>query len=338
MKVIYIGFAFKHHRNSQGGYHHIKNFVKYDKIIDVQWEYDLMQISFRNIFFRIFRKTYIMIFGEGVPLNIIYCCFLAFFFKNRIFHFIYAENTYKWVHKFKNKSNKIICTFHQPFSSFENNNFYKEIFKNLDKIILVDNREIELFKLLTKKNNIFFIPHGINTNFYNLSNYYVKDSLLMVGNWLRDFKFAAEIFKRVNTLLPNIKIRIVTLKENFAFFKELDVELYNNITDLELRDFYRKSFLVFFPLLEFTANNALLEATASGSAVLIATKSDITNNSYFSKDFIEIVKMDHNFVLERIQYYFNNQDLFRHQRLINHVNNNYSWKIIGKKTQEVLVN
>lgn len=41
-KIVYVGFAFKHHQNTQAGYHHIKDYLLYDYVFDTQWEFDLL--------------------------------------------------------------------------------------------------------------------------------------------------------------------------------------------------------------------------------------------------------------------------------------------------------
>lgn len=37
-ELIYYGFAFNHHNNKKGGYHHIKDYINYDQVIDLQKE------------------------------------------------------------------------------------------------------------------------------------------------------------------------------------------------------------------------------------------------------------------------------------------------------------
>lgn len=57
--------------------------------------------------------------------------------------------------------------------------------------------EIVLFEEVTERKNVSFVPHGIRCDFYRLPLSYEtkKDgSILMVGNWLRNFELANEVF------------------------------------------------------------------------------------------------------------------------------------------------
>ena len=40
LKLVYVGFAFPHHENTMGGYHHIASSLKYDYCVDCQTLYN----------------------------------------------------------------------------------------------------------------------------------------------------------------------------------------------------------------------------------------------------------------------------------------------------------
>ena len=163
MKTVYVGFAFKHHKNTHAGYHHIKEYLKYDYTIDTQWEFELSEYTGSNIFVRIFRKLYFTLLGTGTPFAIFKCILLSLFQKDLVFHFVYAENSYKWLYKFK-RSNKIVCTFHQPLSFFTQNPVWDKRLKGIDGIILMSSNELDFFKDRTVNTRVVFIPHGIDTD------------------------------------------------------------------------------------------------------------------------------------------------------------------------------
>jgi glycosyltransferase involved in cell wall biosynthesis len=335
MKKIYIGFAFAHHKNSQGGYHHIKEYLKYDTIIDAQWEKEFYESTSTNFFFRAIRRLYIMVLGQGTPLTLIRCILLAIIGKNQVFHFIYAENTYKWLHNFIGKSNKIVCTFHQPASFFQNHPEWIQTIKKIDAVILMTDQDVEQFMKWTGKNNVYFIPHGVNCSFYSFDNSIEKrNSILMVGNWLRDFAFAAIVFERVKSEMPEIEINVVINKQNFNYFKGLKVNLLSQITDIELKRLYQTSALVFFPLKQFTANNAVLEAASCGCEILISTP-DIPDLSYFSNQYINFTSDNEEIVYREIYKAVLQTSPSKKAEISNYVRNSFSWEVIGKSTEMI---
>jgi len=338
MKFIYVGFSFSHHKFSQGGYHHLKNYLSYDQLISAQWEKDFIERNTRNLFVRAFRRIYLLFLGQGTPLTVIRCILLALFRRNQLFHFIYAENSYKWLHHFKGKTNRIVCTFHQPAEYFVNNPRWIKTFKHIDKIILVTNKDIEQFEAWTERENVVFIPHGVNTDFYFFNPEVKKDmSVLMVGNWLRDFNLAKAVFAALNRDMPEVKIRIVTPIYNHGYFSDIQCELYEGISDEQLRDFYQRSNVVFFPLIKYTANNAMLEAAACGCQILVATNSE-TDNSYFDSSLVSFCPGTAEDAINSCTNLLKNDSFKIGKNLSTFVVRSFSWSNVAVMTQKVLEN
>ena len=338
-KFIYYGFAFVHHKDTMGGYHNIKNFITYDITIDLQTEKYFFDVTLKKyLLFKVFRKIYFLIFKKIGFLSIIRCSFLAVFKRNHVFHFIYPENTYRWIHKIKNSTNKVIFTFHQPASYFENSKKWSNIIKNIDAIIILNRSDFNFFKSLTKKNNVFLIPHGINTNFFTIDKKIKKENrILMVGNWLRNFELARNIFIKLNNKFPDIIIDLVINSENEIYFKDLNVQFYKNISNLDLKLLYQKSKIVFFPIVDFTANNAMLEAMACGTNILVATDKCFSDTDEIYK-FITLVPNNDSIVYDKIIELLirpENNDLFYFE-MNQYCKNNYSWDIVAEKTTKLM--
>lgn len=334
-KLIYIGFEFQHHKGTNAGYHHIKEYVKYDKVINAQWELELFNRN--TIFNKIINKINYILLGRGHSFTMIRCIILALFNKNQIFHFIYAENTYKWLHFFKGKTNEIVCTFHQPASYFLENKYWLKVIPKVDKIILMSKNDIEWFEGLTHKNNVYFIPHGVNTNFYKPDYTLEKNiDILFVGNWLRDFEFANNLFTKLLNINKDLKICIVTNKCNFSYFEDLKtVKLLTGITDTELRNLYQSAKCIFLPLKMYTANNAVLEAAATGCKIIISTKN--FDNSYLNDGYVDFLDLDIEQVLDYFTIKISNG--FQFNKLIethSYIELNYSWNKVGCQTLKIL--
>lgn len=337
-RLIYIGFAFRHHKGTQAGYHHIKEYLKYDKIIDCQWEWDWMTLSTQSKFLKIVKALYFKIFRIGFFWSLIKCIYLAIFCKNQIFHFIYAENTYKTLHHIVGKTNKIVCTYHQPMEIIDKHQEWVNDIIDVDKVILMSQKDINWTRLLTGKDNVYFIPHGINTDFFNPDQNIIRDrNILMVGNWLRDFKFANSVFEFLLEEFVDIIITVVTDDINHAFFKlNKRLNLLKGISDEHLREFYRKSCCLFLPLSSFTANNSILEAAATGCPIVVAT--DYVDESYFTDKQIDILPLEKEVVCNHIKNMINSKyDESKMNEIRRFVIDNYSWNVVSEKTKAVLL-
>lgn len=329
VKLVYIGFAFQHHKGLHAGYHHIKDYLHYDKVIDGQKELERWSNPNISIVDRIIRKVLQKTINTQLPLTYLRALYYGIFHKNCVFHFIYGENIYSnFCHRLMH-NNKIVVTLHQPFSWF-NNELWLARLRTVDNVILMSNKDVKKFIAATGKDNVSFIPHGIDTDFYAPDeNIQKNNSILMVGNWLRDFTFANTVFCKLLSEDSTLQINVVTNKDNFKYFTFTSrIHLLSGISDVELRSLYRDSKVLFLPLIEYTANNAFLEALSTGCPVVIATNNP--DYSYIKKELIDVIPLD---LLGVVNYLKN--DLFKSIDRAS-VIEIFSWKTIGNLTRSKL--
>ena len=332
-KYIYVGFAFSHHKGTHAGYDKISNYLSYDKKIDCQKYID--NCDSKKILRKIIHKVCNVLFCiPDIPLFLLKIFQIGCFSDNSVFHFIYGENTFFLLAKFfSRKGNKFVCTFHQPFEWFEHNPRYMNYLKSLDAIILVGKAEINKFEAVTGKKNVFFIPHGICTDFYKPVEYIHKEHMLLtVGNWLRDYDFADRVYQRLLAEDPELIICVVANKEKHSrITKHPRIRLCSGISDEQLRDLYCQCSVLFLPLVRYTANNALLEAGATGCNIVVS--SDFPDNSYIPNSFISLTQMNVDdavkTVKESIKCSYNYE-------LSAYVCSHFSWEKIARKTEDVL--
>ena len=327
-KLVYIGFAFEHHLGTQAGYHHIREHVRYDYIIDCQKEYSFVEGKHSSLLVKICRKIYCTILGRKVPFALLKCIWLSLFQRNLVFHFIYGENTYKWLHYFK-RNNKIVCTFHQPADYFRENTYWQNVFPKLDAIILMSKGDIQEFRKWSDKTKVVFIPHGINTDFYKPDDTIRRENrVLMVGSWLRDFQFANAVFLKLRNMNPDILITVVSSAENKKYFENLsEIEFLSGISDNELRKMYCRSKCLFLPLVSYTANNAMLEGASVGCNIVVATNH--VDDSYFDNNQINVYPLD----IDNFADILYRMETTRNSEIRQYVLANFSWFKIGRDTQ-----
>lgn len=330
--LVYIGFAFKHHEKTYAGYHHIRENVNYDYIIDVQKYFDAFSKSGKNKN----RNTLKWIFWFVIKKILRYeyilrCIILGIIHDNLTFHFIYGENIYVDFSKYIRKGNTIVCTLHQPIEWFSTPIWLKRL-QSMDKIILVSEKELIDFKLITGRDNVYYIPHGIS-DFYRINQNVKKEHILLsVGNWLRDYEFANKVYKELLKRDANLNIVVVANAKCLnKITKDNRIHLMQGITDNELLNLYQKCSVLFLPLIRFTANNALLEAAATGCNIVISTNH--SDNCYVPKEYIVQTPMIVENAVVAIEMSCNKSP---NQELSQYIKEKYSWPIIAKQIEKLL--
>lgn len=167
-----------------------------------------------------------------------------------------------------NKSNK----YHQKIAHF--------LFSSLDKILCYSNiQRNALIQLLGFQDKIEFIPFGIDTNKFQLSNKSQGDYILCVGRAGRDYKTLLKAIENID-----VKLIIVTGEDPLASNKELKRNSYNIIKVLnevsysEYLELMANSLFIILTLEDTiypTGQTVLLESMAMGKAV-IATRTSGT--------------------------------------------------------------
>lgn len=338
-KYIYVGFAFEHHKGTHGGYHHLSNFIKYDYLINCQKEKEFFSNKNLNFFIKCIRKVIILLLGYKCPFSMLKCLFISLFTNdNVVFHIIYGENIFSsFFFIFKRRKHKVIYTIHQPFEWFEKDKQRMKILTAPDKIIILSTNELNKFQKLCGTNKVVYIPHGIYTDFYRPNSEISSNgSILMVGNWLRDFNLALNVFKEIKKQNPNQIINVVGQAKRKDFFGKY-VNYYSGISDEELLKLYQQSKILYLPLIRFTANNALLEAASTGCNIIIATD-NITDNTYIPSSEITMINRDVNDNINIIKTNLQQISYKKDNTLREYIINNYDWKYISKKIQYLYEN
>lgn len=336
-KLVYVGFAYRHHKGTHAGYHHVKDFLQYDKIIDCQKEFEFLffEKKYASILKRLLRRLYAIVFGDGCPCAMLRALVYSWMHKDDVtFHIIYGDNIYAgFFYKFIRSNHKVVATVHQPLERYNVNKKYRNKLLWPDHLIILATNELNEFKKVTGKDNVTYIPHGICTDYYMPDeNIKQNGSVLMVGNWLRNFELAKDVFKKIKEEFPEIVINMVgspVRKEIFSPY----VNYYSGISDDDLLKLYRESSVMYLPITRFTANNALLEAGATGCNILIATDNP-DDNTYIPNEYISFcnISVDDNVsaIIKSIHKESVNIELRQY------VIENFSWQKISTEVEQLL--
>lgn len=194
------------------------------------------------------------------------------FEKVDVIHYLDGEHTAQyspWLCKLPRKIRpKIVATYHQP-PELLNSLIIKDVIRRLDYITVVSPDQESYFKEFVAPHKIQVVLHGIDTHYFQPGNA-LKDKekfkCITVGHWLRDFKAVRETAEKL-VAYKNIEFHIVS--SQVAEVEHLEnVITYSGIDDDRLLKLYQQSDILFLPLIQSTANNAILEGIACGLPVV----------------------------------------------------------------------
>jgi glycosyltransferase involved in cell wall biosynthesis len=171
---------------------------------------------------------------------------------------------------------KLVVFLHQPPSWHRL--FWQDIsvFDNIGAIICLS-KELAHYMASITKSPVFNIRHGVDLDFfqpYDKNTSTLPYKLLFVGQWLRDFETLEKAFTIIQAQHPTIKLDCVVPFNKREALPLMRLARFSNvrwhaqISSHDLRLLYQKASLLLLPLIDATANNAVVEALACGLPVI----------------------------------------------------------------------
>lgn len=189
-------------------------------------------------------------------------------------HFLYGENSFRYLPKspFLRGAKSILATIHTPEERFFQVVKKHSYLRRLDAAIVMSSVQIEFLQKLLGHREVHFIPHGIDTNYFTPQRP-KSDSdgvfrFICVGSHLRDHQTLIQAAKRLASH-PEIRFTVVSqAKLKSQFEGEGNIDFYSGISDEKLLSLYQEADALCLPLLDCTANNAILEGMACGLPII----------------------------------------------------------------------
>ena len=196
-------------------------------------------------------------------------------------HAVYAERNIGILPKWKQRlAFKLVATIHQPSGLWRIQRHRPELISQLDEAIVLSSREVAYFEQYLP-GHVHFVPHGVDIDFFCplpdeaiATKRHQPPRCVFCGTWLRDLQTLAYVIDELLAKDPSIQFDLVipASKRKDPYFYRIarhsQVAWHASISDEQLRDLYRQATLLCLPLLDCTANNALLEAIACGLPVV----------------------------------------------------------------------
>lgn len=206
------------------------------------------------------------------------------FSSGSLVHYFFPENSLFNAPKWK-KGGKLVLSCHQPYDELVRARSAGQLlpfFEGLrvaDAVILMASCEIDAYRRLAPDSEILCIPLGVDTDFFCPEHLPLPPNrsfnVLTVGNWLRDYELWARVVDRVVSDCPHVNFTVIANPDRIDLATSgltkghRNVRTLHGISDEQLRAEYQRADIVFLPLVNAWANDALLEAMACGKAVVV---------------------------------------------------------------------
>ena len=164
---------------------------------------------------------------------------------------------------------KLIGTYHQP-PELLGSLIIRDLIGRLDCVTVVSPEQVSYFsEFVVPHDKIRLILHGIDVDFFRPGSNQKderKFKCITVGHWLRDVETIRKVAEKLSSY-KKIEFHLVSPRGSEA--EDLaNVIIHKGVDDARLLELYQQSDILFLPLLQSTANNALLEGIACGLPVV----------------------------------------------------------------------
>jgi glycosyltransferase involved in cell wall biosynthesis len=193
--------------------------------------------------------------------------------RGYIYHFLYGETTYHYIGQLNNiNRNRIVATFHLPPEGIREAVQINWHLEQLSAVICLGRNQQEFFGKILDPQRVFFVPLGVDTEFYTPPCFESRDPnlCLFVGENYRDFPTLRGVIELVAYRRPETKFVGVMPRKSFDLVgSHPNLTLRTNIPESEFLDLYRSAALMVMPLQGAVANNAILESLACGLPLVV---------------------------------------------------------------------
>lgn len=196
------------------------------------------------------------------------------FKKEDIYHILFFDTHYQLFSQWQKAPKNVITTIHHPIGR-DYPPCMEDNLKRISSAIVMYSEGVEHFEKYIGKGRVKFIQYGVDTEFFfpRQENIYNERRLFFTGQNGRNTNMLKRIILKLINKYPEIKIDMLvpeTLKK--TDFRELvnysTIRWHHNLSEIEVRGLYQKSYLLLMPMQDSGVNTAIVEALACGIPII----------------------------------------------------------------------
>lgn len=165
-------------------------------------------------------------------------------------------------------------TYHQPpahLAQLLPAAAWQRVVHRADAVITLDPVQREFFTAILPPERVHLVPHGIDTTAFSPGAGQAgrgRMLVLTVGWWLRDFDVLDSVHERLHRAHGSDIELVVVTRQAASRAWHPAARVLEGISEDQLLRLYRRAAVLLLPLIDATANNAMLEALACGTPVI----------------------------------------------------------------------
>ncbi len=210
------------------------------------------------------------------------------------------------------------------------------ILKKLKGAICVGPNQVEFLKEWLQIENVKFIPHGIDLQFFNPNFSERKENnLVFVGQHLRDFEALNYCVPKMADKIPNLIVNVIIHKSYQKYIlPHPAINVFSNVDDIALKKFYQEATALFLPMINSTACNSILEAMAMGLPIISSNVGG--NYGYVNKsNAILVPKGENDYLIDATVELLKNEDKLNQMSLKSlEISKQFDWVNVAKQVDE----
>jgi glycosyltransferase involved in cell wall biosynthesis len=168
----------------------------------------------------------------------------------------------------------LVASFHLPTFAVRDRleRVHKHLLTGINAAIVVSQCQLNDFRSWFGRDKVVYVPHGIDTGRFCPSEHQPRRKsvrLLIVGHHMRDWQATHRIIDECNARKLPVEVDVVLGKKWWPVFTGCEnIRLHSGISEDELIGLYQQADTLLVPVVDSTANNAVLEALACGTPVI----------------------------------------------------------------------
>jgi glycosyltransferase involved in cell wall biosynthesis len=263
--------------------------------------------------------------------------------EERILHFLWGEfATPRYASWFRRKGYRLIGTFHCSARRQPHVLGRYHLCSSFDWITTMSSTQnAYLVKAGCSEERITTIPHGVDTVFFrpDLTRRWDPRAkaplrVLLVGSTERDH----ECMSKIAHALPSdsIRVRVLTHPTYHEYYRNAAcVELLSPVGDEALLQEYQQADLLLQPLLDCTANNAILEAMACGTPIMVNQVGGISEYVDSACNYILPHKDVDQWVSLLVEWSCHREQVWGRRPLVRSWAERFSWQAVASQYQRI---